>query len=194
MLGFDVSLSVSTFAVVFVAELPDKTALAALIMATRNRPLGIFLGAAAAFVIQSIVAVACGSALNQLPRQAVGIGAGVLFLLFAVWMWIRRREENAELALRDGHGSLARTAWMSFGVIFVAEWGDLTQLATATLCARYGNPVTILVSAIAALWAVTALAVLLGSRIKALFRPVLLEAIAAVTLALVGVLLIAHNF
>jgi putative Ca2+/H+ antiporter (TMEM165/GDT1 family) len=81
---------------------------------------------------------------------------------------------------------------MSFGVIFVAEWGDLTQLATATLCARYGNPVTILVSAIAALWTVTGLAVLLGSRLKALVRPALLEAIAALTLAAVGLLLIVH--
>jgi len=143
-------------------------------------------------VIQSFVAVACGSALNRLPRQMVGIGAGVLFLLLAVWMWFRHQEENTKLALRDGRGSIARTAWMSFGVIFVAEWGDLTQLATGTLCARYGSPVTILVSAIAALWTVTALAVLLGSRLKALVRPALLEAIAALTLAAVGLLLIAR--
>jgi len=190
MHGFDLSLFLSTFAVIFVAELPDKTALAALIMATRNRPLGIFLGAAAAFVIQSIVAVAFGNALNRLPKQTVETGAGVLFLFLAVWMWIRRREADADLALRDGHGSLARTAWMSFGVIFVAEWGDLTQLATATLCARYGNPITILVSAIVALWAVTALAVLLGSRIKSLIRPDLVKATAALVLGAVGVLLI----
>ncbi|HME72367.1 MAG TPA: TMEM165/GDT1 family protein [Myxococcota bacterium] len=143
-------------------------------------------------MIQSFVAVACGSALNRLPRQMVGIGAGVLFLLLAVWMWFRHQEENTKLALRDGRGSIARTAWMSFGVIFVAEWGDLTQLATGTLCARYGSPVTILVSAIAALWTVTALAVLLGSRLKALVRPALLEAIAALTLAAVGLLLIAR--
>jgi putative Ca2+/H+ antiporter (TMEM165/GDT1 family) len=190
MHSFDLSLFLSTFAVIFVAELPDKTALAALIMATRNRPLGIFLGAAAAFVIQSIVAVAFGSALNLLPPRTVETGAGILFLLLAGWMWIRRREADSDLALRDGQGSLARTAWMSFGVIFVAEWGDLTQLATATLCARYGNPITILVSAIVALWAVTALAVLLGSRIKWLVRPNLVKATAALVLALVGVLLI----
>jgi len=190
MQTFDLSLFLSTFAVVFVAELPDKTALAALIMATRSRPLGIFLGAAAAFVIQTAVAVVFGSVLNLLPRQAVGIGAGVLFILLAAWMWMRRGGADADRAVRDGGGSLLRTAWMSFGVIFVAEWGDLTQLATAALCAKYGNPVTIAIAAILALWAVTGLAVVLGSQLKALVRLELLNATAAVVLAVVGILLI----
>jgi len=190
MQTFDLSLFLSTFAVVFVAELPDKTALAALIMATRSRPLGIFLGAAAAFVIQTVVAVVFGSVLNLLPRQAVGIGAGVLFILLAAWMWMRRGGADADRAVRDGGGSLLRTAWMSFGVIFVAEWGDLTQLATAALCAKYGNPVTIASAAILALWAVTGLAVVLGSQLKALVRLELLNATAAVVLAVVGILLI----
>ena len=79
---------------------------------------------------------------------------------------------------------------MSFGVIFVAEWGDLTQLATAALCAKYGNPITVLLAAILALWAVTALAVLLGSQIKTLVRPELLKATAALVLGVVGMLLI----
>jgi putative Ca2+/H+ antiporter (TMEM165/GDT1 family) len=192
MHSFNLNLFVSVFCVIFVAELPDKTALAALLMATRSRPLGIFLGAAAAFVVQSVVAVGFGSALNRLPRRPVEMGAGVLFLGLAVWMWIRRQEVDSDLVLGDEPGGLAKIAWMSFAVIFAAEWGDLTQLATATLVAKYGNPMTILVSAISALWAVTALVVLLGHRLKALVEPGLLKTAAALVLALVGVLLIAR--
>src|SRR6266581_121154 len=67
----------------FLLELPDKTALAALLLATRHRPLPVFLGAAAAFVIQSAVAVAAGSLLSLLPREPIRIGAGILFLRMA---------------------------------------------------------------------------------------------------------------
>ena len=70
-------LGFTVFTVIFLLELPDKTALAALLLATRHRPLPVFLGAAAAFVIQSAVAVAAGSLLSLLPREPIRIGAGI---------------------------------------------------------------------------------------------------------------------
>ncbi|TMF21244.1 MAG: TMEM165/GDT1 family protein [Chloroflexi bacterium] len=76
-------LGLTVFTLIFLLELPDKTALAALVLATRHRPLPVFLGAAAAFVIQSAVAVAAGSLLGLLPREPIRIGAGVLFLVMA---------------------------------------------------------------------------------------------------------------
>src|SRR5689334_4292195 len=79
----------STFALIFISELPDKTALATLLMATRNRPLPVFCGAAMAFVVQSGVAVSFGSLFTFLPEKLVHIAAGVAFLLLAVWMWRR---------------------------------------------------------------------------------------------------------
>src|SRR3989440_8988799 len=76
-------LGFTVFTVIFLLELPDKTALAALLLATRHRPLPIFLGAAAAFVIQSAVAVLAGSLIGLLPREPIRIGAGLLFLVMA---------------------------------------------------------------------------------------------------------------
>jgi putative Ca2+/H+ antiporter (TMEM165/GDT1 family) len=183
--AFDPALAAAVFGVVFVAELPDKTAVAALILATRRRPLAVFLGAAGAFVAQSLVAVSFGSLLGLLPRSWVRIGAGLLFLGFAWAMWRRKDEEPSDAALRDGDGFL-REAAASFLVIFIAEWGDLTQLATAALAAKHGRPLTVFVGATTALWAVTAIAVAAGHHLKARIDSRRLQTAAAVVFALVG--------
>ena len=71
------TLFATVYGVIFFAELPDKTALAALVLATRHRPLPVFLGASLAFTLQSIIAVAAGSLLAQLPSGAVHFGSGL---------------------------------------------------------------------------------------------------------------------
>ena len=85
-------LGFTVFTVIFLLELPDKTALAALLLATRHRPLPVFLGAAAAFVIQSAVAVVAGSLLSLLPREPIRIGAGILFLGMAALSSVIKRD------------------------------------------------------------------------------------------------------
>ena len=182
---FEPALFAAVFGVVFVAELPDKTAFATLMLATRRRPAAVFLGAAVAFLVQSLVAVAFGGALGLLPRRWVRLGAGLLFLGFAWAMWTRRDEEPSEAPVRGGAG-FWREAGASFLVIFVAEWGDLTQLATAALAAKHGRPLTVLLGATSALWAVTALAVAAGHRLKSRLDPGRLQKAAAVVFALVG--------
>lgn len=188
-LQIDWKLFLSTLALIFVAELPDKTAFATLLLATRKHPLAIFIGVAMAFVIQSVVAVSFGSALSLLPRQWVSIGAAVLFML-AFLMWRRKDHEEENLHLENQKSNFLRTIWSSFVVIFVAEWGDLTQLASATLAAEHKKPVTIFLAATLALWTVTALAILVGNRAKKVIHPVLLQKIAAGAFALVGVILL----
>src|ERR1700677_1992667 len=93
---FDLTLFISTFALIFVAELPDKTAIAALVLATRNNPWAVFIGSALAFVIQSMVAVLFGSLFGLLPPHLIHIASGLLFLVFAVMMWLRRQEDEAD--------------------------------------------------------------------------------------------------
>jgi Ca2+/H+ antiporter, TMEM165/GDT1 family len=183
---WDPKLFASTFALIFVAELPDKTAFATLLLATRKNPYAIFIGVAAAFVIQSFVAVAFGSVLGLLPAWIVRIGAALLFFVFA-WLMLRREQEEEDEELGEGATDFLKTIWTSFVVIFLAEWGDLTQLATATLSAQYKNPITIFTSATLALWAVTAIAITIGNRAKHLIRPKTLSRVAAVAFALVGV-------
>ena|SRR5258708_7955029 len=85
-------LFLSVFAMIFVAELPDKMAFASLLMATRQSPWSVFLGACLAFVVQSIVAVSFGSLFGLLPIKVVHITTGVLFLVFGWIMWRREQE------------------------------------------------------------------------------------------------------
>ena len=188
-------LFVSTFGLIFVAELPDKTAFAALFLATCHNPLAVFVGAAAAFVIQSLVAVAFGSVLSLLPSSFVHISAGILFLIFAVLMWRRQVKDDAPQSQCSGKKSVrfSKSIVSSFLVIFAAEWGDLTQLATATLAAKYSSPITIFTSATLALWAVTALGVIVGCYAKKVIQPKLFQRVAGTAFALVGLtLLIQH--
>ncbi|HLK90495.1 MAG TPA: TMEM165/GDT1 family protein [Polyangia bacterium] len=186
-------LFASIFAVIFVAELPDKTALASLVLATRHRALPVLAGSAAALAIQSLVAVIAGSLLSLLPARGVHIGSGVLFLVSAVLMW-RKKEEEAETKDEGGELGFTKAFTMSFMVVFVAEWGDLTQLATASFAARYKQPLLVFCAATAALWAVAAVAVVAGNRAGKLLDPKLTQRIAAVLFALVGVLLIVGIF
>jgi putative Ca2+/H+ antiporter (TMEM165/GDT1 family) len=183
---FEPALFASVFALIFMAELPDKTAFATVLLAVRRRPLPVFVGAAAAFAVQSFIAVAFGGVLSLLPARAVRAGAGLVFLGFAWAMWTREEEELPEVKASVEEEGFLRAAAAAFAVIFIAEWGDLTQLATATLAARHGRPVTVFLGATAALWCVSGLAVAAGRRLKASFDPRPLEKAAAALFALVG--------
>ena len=186
-------LGFTVFTVIFLLELPDKTALAALLLATRHRPLPVFLGAAAAFVIQSAVAVAAGSLLSLLPREPIRIGAGILFLLMAALLVrrnLRKDEADEQRAVEQEEVRHRRPFMTAFTVVFVAEWGDLTQLATAALQARYQQPVVVFVASTLALWGVSAIAVALGNRLGAWIPERPLQFAAAGVMVLVAIALI----
>src|SRR6201995_5913665 len=101
----------TVFAVIFLSELPDKTALASLILRGRHEKEG---------------------------------------------------EDDEHVELHGGEPSFWRVAWMSFGIILVAEFGDLTQIATATLAARYHDPLSVGVGAVLGLWVVAGVAIVGG--------------------------------
>jgi Ca2+/H+ antiporter, TMEM165/GDT1 family len=183
----------SIFAVIFVAELPDKTTLASLVLATRHRALPVLLGACGALAAQSLIAVAAGSLLALLPERIVHIGSGVLFLVSAVIMWVRH-EDDAQVKDKPEAVTFGKSLWLAFGVVFVAEWGDLTQIATAGFAARLKQPVLVFAAATTALWAVATIAVIVGHRAGRLLNPDLTRKIAAVLFAAAGILLIAGIF
>jgi putative Ca2+/H+ antiporter (TMEM165/GDT1 family) len=185
------ALFFSVFGLIFVAELPDKTALAALVLATKHRPLPVLLGAGMALTIQSVVAVAAGQLLSLLPARPVHIFAGGLFVVSAVLMAVRKEEAEEESRDARTGGGFWRSAWLVFAVVFVAEWGDLTQLATAALAARYHSPFVVFAGSAAALWAVAGLATLVGHRAGKLLDPEWTKRIASVLFAAVGVALLA---
>lgn len=186
-------VAVTVFGVVFLLELPDKTALATLLLATRHRPLPVLLGAGAAFVIQTLVAVAAGSLLSLLPREPIRIGAGMLFLIMAgvlVRQNLRRTEEEEERQVEAAERSHRGPLLTAFGVVFLAEWGDLTQLATAALQARYQQPLIVFSAALLALWLVSAIAIVIGNRLGAWVPQRPLQFVAAGLMVVVGIALI----
>jgi Ca2+/H+ antiporter, TMEM165/GDT1 family len=154
----------TVFGLIFLAELPDKTALASLVLGTRYRPLHVWTGAAAAFLVHVSLAVALGSLLTLLPHRILQAVVGALFLLGAVLLLRGRHgEEDENLAIAEGtRPTFLRVASTSFLVILIAEFGDLTQLVTANLAAKYHDPVTVGLGAVLGLWAVAALAIVGG--------------------------------
>ena len=180
----------STYVLIFVAELPDKTAMATLVMAAQGPALPIFIGASAAFVIQSLVAVLCGSYIGRLSGGVVNLGVGLLFLLFAYLALRKSLQPPSKGGSHAFQISSRRGFWMAIGssflVIFIAEWGDLTQLATAALAAKSSNPITIFCAATLALWSVTALTIVLGRYLQKFIQQKQLQQIAAAVFLLVG--------
>jgi len=183
----------STFGIIFIAELPDKTALASLVLATRYPARQVIAGAWLAFLAQTAIAVGAGSLLQLLPTQPVRVAAGVGFLAFAVLAL--RRQETKELAEEEQEvASAGRRPWApwiaSFFVVFAAEWGDLTQLATAALVAQTAQPLAVAAGAIAALWAVTILAVIAGSTLGRILTQTVLNRVSAALFAVIGIVII----
>lgn len=166
------------FILIFPAELPDKTFIATLVLSTRYRRLAVWIGVAAAFAVQCAIAVVAGGLLSLLPQRLVLGITCVLFAAGAVLMLVsglrarsaemaEEEEEAAEFeesAERHTRGSTSnlRIALTSFIVLFTAEWGDLSQLLTAGLAARSGEPVSVFLGAWLALITVAAIAVLIG--------------------------------
>ena len=182
----DLKLYMAAVAVTFVAELPDKTAFASFIMSTQKRPLAVFVGGASAMVVHTVIAVAFGSLLSLLPAQVIRILSGCLFLVFAFFMWHRKREDGDSVMSKQKPENFLGIAATSFVVIFVAEWGDLTQFSTATLAAKYHSPWTIFLAAVTGLWAAIGLAGWLGSKVGVAFSQKTLQRLAAAVFALVG--------
>jgi len=181
----------TVFGVIFVAELPDKTALAALVLATRHRAAPVFFGAALALSVQSIIAVIAGSLLSKLPHEYVRIGSGALFVVCAIVMWFRKQDDEKEAKEANGFW---RTLASVFTVIFIAEWGDLTQIGTAAFAAKYHNWPVIMIASVAALWCVAAIAVFVGNRAGKLLDPKVTQKVAAVIFLGVGIALILGVF
>ncbi len=170
------------FGVVFLAELPDKTALAGLVLGTRYRASYVFAGVAAAFALHVTLAVAAGSVLTLLPQQVVSAITGVLFLGGAA-MLLLKKDDGEESVRRPEDQSFWKVAGAGFMLILVAEFGDLTQIMTANLAARYDDPLSVGLGAVLALWSVAGLGIVGG---KALMKRVPLTLITRIAAVLMG--------
>ena len=181
----------AVFAVIFVGELPDKTMLASLVLATRGRPAAVWLGSAAAFVVHVVIATTLGTVLFRLlsPRAVDAVVAAIFLVgagiaaADAIREYRHRGQPEPPEIPPSRPGRIAVTA---FTVIFVAEWGDLTQLLTANLAAHYHDPLSVATGAILALWAVSAIAVTGGRWLVSVIDAVAIRIGTAVLLAGLG--------
>jgi putative Ca2+/H+ antiporter (TMEM165/GDT1 family) len=186
-LQFDVIIAV--FPIIFIGELPDKTMFASLVMSTRGRPLQVWLGAAVGFAVHVAIAVTVGVALfHLLPHRALEIIVAAMCAIggvLALREAIKQREEE-DLVEKEA-ASHHRVVVTAFLVIFLAEWGDLTQILTANLAAHYHDPLSVAVGAVLALWAVAGLAVVSGQSLLRVVNIATVRIVTAVVLfALAG--------
>ncbi len=164
-------LAATTFGVIIPAELPDKTFIAAVVMSSRNRPLPVWLGVASGLILQAGIGVIAGRLLALLPHHVVeGIVAG-LFLLGGLYLVLVRDktvESHAQdlAASEEGKApppaSFLKVAGTAFGVVALAEFGDLTQVIVANFTAHSRDPLSVFVGAAVAFVLVSGLGVLTG--------------------------------
>lgn len=181
---------VAVFPIIFLGELPDKTMFASLVLSTRGRPFVVWIGAALAFVVHVVIAVTVGAALFRLlPHRALeALVAAMFFAGSALAIWEARRAQDDKGALIQREvASHRRTLVTAFVVIFIAEWGDLTQILTANLAAHYRSALSVAVGSILALWVVAALAVAGGQSILRVIDIRKVRIFTAVVLAAIGI-------
>jgi putative Ca2+/H+ antiporter (TMEM165/GDT1 family) len=147
------------FGTVFAVELPDNSGLASLVLGTRYRPAGVFAGTAAAFAVHAVLAVACGSLLGLLPHKIVQIVVAVVFLAGAVVVLRADNDDDDDARLKAESAGFWPVAATSFGVILLAELGDLSDITMANLAARYHDPLAVGIGSVLGLWLVAALAI-----------------------------------
>ncbi len=173
------------FALIFVAELPDKTMIATLIMGSRNRPVLVWIGATAAFGLHAALAVLAGRLLALLPHAWVEGVTALLFAGGAAYLLLVSEEEEEE----EGTEEVARVPsglrpiGTAFVVILVGEFGDLTQILTANLAARYHDPLSVFVGAFAALATVGAIGAFSGRALLRVLPLTVIRRAGAVALA-----------
>ncbi|GHC52465.1 TMEM165/GDT1 family protein [Streptomyces cinnamoneus] len=183
---FSFTVAALVFGVIFLAELPDKTALAGLMLGARYRASYVFAGVAAAFLVHVALAIAAGSVLTLLPHRLVQAVVGVLFLAGAAMLLLKKDDGDEEIA-KPADQSFWKVSGAGFMLILVAEFGDLTQIMTANLAARYDDPLSVGVGAVLGLWAVAGLGILGGRTLMRYVPLKLITKVAAlVMLALAG--------
>jgi putative Ca2+/H+ antiporter (TMEM165/GDT1 family) len=156
------AIAAAVYPVIFVGELPDKTMFASLVMASRGRPRMVWVGAAGAFLVHVAIATTIGAGLFALlPRRVVDFVVAGLFVAGAAYALREGFKDETDLVEREV-ASHRRTVVTAFTVIFIAEWGDLTQILTANLAARYHSPLSVGLGSVLALWSIAALAVMSG--------------------------------
>lgn len=181
---FPVAL-VSSFSLIGLAEIGDKSQLVCMTLAVRYRAWPVLTGAIVAFALLNLAAVMFGAAAaHWLPQQAVVAIVGVLFLLFGFHAFRYSDDEDTEPDVsRGAHGLFFSTLLL----ITLAEFGDKTQIAVAGLSGT-SDPYAVWLGATLALGCISALGVFAGRTVVQYVSVRLLHRISGVFFMLLGML------
>ena len=183
--------AVVTFLAIFFAELPDKTMFATLLLSTRfKRKLPVWIGVSSGYGLHVVIAVLLGSALSNLPERPIHLAIGVLFTVGGIITWRSGTDDDDDVRETAAARTFMSIAWTAASVIAVAEFADLTQLATAGFAARFSDPVGVGLGAFIALSSVSGCAVLLGSWLQRVVPLRLIQKVAAVLFLTIGIVTI----
>ena len=150
---------IGIFAIMFLLELPDKTMIATIVMSTRARPSSIVIGASTGFVVQMGLAVLAGGLLTLLPVRAKDVVVALLFLAGAAYLLFVPESHEESVGAREGAAEKAGSRWRevstAFTVIFIGEFGDLTQIQAANFSAKTHQPLGVFLASSAAMILIT---------------------------------------
>lgn len=179
---------VVTYLAIALAELPDKTMLATLMLSTKykNR-LAVWCGVTFGYATHVIIAVSFGAVLTAFPRRPLHMLVGVLFITGGILTFRKHEDiEKSDSNRRPESLRPSRIIWIAASVILIAEFADLTQLATAGLAVRFDDPVSVAIGAILALSTVSGIGVLAGSWIQQHVPLGIIQKIAGTMFLLIG--------
>jgi Ca2+/H+ antiporter, TMEM165/GDT1 family len=175
----------TSFIFIFLAAAPGRTTFILVMLASQGRLKNIFAGAAAAFFIQSFISVLLGEVLALFPLFIVNLLAGALFIYFAYSFWSQSKET---IELRDSDKNISIKS--VFLIVFMAEFGDVSQLAIAATAAKSSSKFSIFALSLIALWTITGIALLVGYNLKRLIKPSLIQKTASIVFLVIGVYLL----
>jgi putative Ca2+/H+ antiporter (TMEM165/GDT1 family) len=186
----NLAVAAAVFPVIFLGELPDKTMFASLVMATRGRPFAVWLGATAAFAVHVVIATTVGVLLiDILPHRTVEVAVALTFFAgaaFALYDGLRGGDDPEQADPPQGIIRRRRTAIATFVLIFLAEWGDLTQVLTVNLAARYHSAWSVGLGALLAMAAVAGIAVAGGQGLLRFVSVSVVRMITGIVLIILG--------
>lgn len=176
---------VSSFSLIALAEIGDKSQLVCMALAARYRPMPVLSGAIIAFALLNIIAVAFGAAFARwLPEEVVTLIVATLFIVFGVHFLRLPAGEDDALSVEKSTRSLFFSTLL---LIMVAEFGDKTQLAVAGLSSM-SDPLAVWLGATLALALTSALGVVAGRTVMQHISTALLHRISGGLFILLGLL------
>lgn len=175
------SEALKIFCFIFLAALPGKTTFLLIMLSGSTNTKKILIGAGSAFFIQSFISVAAGQFLEIIPQSYLEIATGLLFVYFAWQFWKESRKSIEVLTVTP------RTATSIFVIVFLAEFGDVSQVAIAAASVISSSVVLTFTVSVFALWTITVLALFVGHHLNRFTKPQLLQRIAAFIFMIIGI-------